>query len=106
MATSSKGPTGSTSDWDSDFFGTLNEMPLEPVMGISHVLETMSTLPAFHDARHWVLENLGLSQGSSVIEAGCGTAADLSDVLSTVGTKGRVLGIDPVAADKAVNLAR
>jgi ubiquinone/menaquinone biosynthesis C-methylase UbiE len=27
-----------------------------------------------------------------------GTAADLSDVLSTVGTKGRVLGIDPTKA--------
>jgi hypothetical protein len=69
-------------------------------MGISHVLETMSTLPAFHDARHWVLRNLGISQGSSVIETGCGTAADLSDVLSTVGTVGKP------RVDEPGNLAR
>jgi len=98
MPTSSTGPAGSTSDWGSDFFGTLNEMPSEPVTGISHVLEAMSTLPAFRDARHWVLQNLGLSQGSSVIEAGCGNAASLPDILSTVGTKGRVVGIDPTKA--------
>jgi ubiquinone/menaquinone biosynthesis C-methylase UbiE len=98
MAISSTGTTGSTSDWGSDFFGTLNEMPPEPVIGISHVLEAMSTLPAFRDARHWVLRNLGISQGSSVIEAGCGNAADLSDILSTVGTKGRLFGIDPTTA--------
>jgi ubiquinone/menaquinone biosynthesis C-methylase UbiE len=98
MATSSKGASGSTSDWGSDFFGTLNEMPSEPVTGIGHVLEAMSALPAFHDARHWLLRNLGIIQGSSVIEAGCGNAAALSDVLSTVGAKGRVVGIDPTKA--------
>jgi ubiquinone/menaquinone biosynthesis C-methylase UbiE len=95
MATSSTGTSGRTSDWRSDFFGTLNEMPSESVTGIGHVLEAMSTLPAFRDARHWLLRNLGITQGSSVIEAGCGNAAALSDVLSTVGTKGRVVGIDP-----------
>jgi hypothetical protein len=98
MASSSTGTPGSPSDWGSDFFGTLNEMPSEPVIGIGHILEAMSTLPAFRDARHWVLRNLGLSQGSAVIEAGCGNAAALSDILSTVGTKGRVLGIDPTKA--------
>jgi ubiquinone/menaquinone biosynthesis C-methylase UbiE len=98
MSTSSTGPTGNTFDWGSDFFGTLNEMPSEPVTGIGHVLEAMSTLPAFHEARQWVLRNLAISQGSSVIEAGCGTAADLSDVLSTIGTKGRMVGIDPTKA--------
>jgi ubiquinone/menaquinone biosynthesis C-methylase UbiE len=64
-------------------------------MGLSHILEAMSTLPAFRDARHWMLQNLVISQGSSVIEAGCGNAAALSDVMSIVGTKGRVVGIDP-----------
>jgi ubiquinone/menaquinone biosynthesis C-methylase UbiE len=98
MATSSTGKTGSTSDWGSDFFGTLNEMPSEPVTEIGHILEAMSTLPAFHDARHWVLRNLGITQGSSLIEAGCGNAAALSDILSTVGTKGRVVGVDPTKA--------
>src|ERR1700693_5599289 len=98
MATSSTGTSGHPSDWGSRFFGTLNERPTEPVTGIGHVLEAMSTLPAFRDARHWVLRNLGLRQGSAVIEAGCGNAAALSDILSTVGTKGRVLGIDPTKA--------
>jgi ubiquinone/menaquinone biosynthesis C-methylase UbiE len=85
-------------DWGSDFFGTLNEMPPEPVTGISHVLEAMSTLSAYQDARHWLLQNLGISQGSSVVEAGCGTGAALSDILSVVGTKGRVAGNDPTKA--------
>jgi ubiquinone/menaquinone biosynthesis C-methylase UbiE len=98
MATSSTGTSGNPSDWGSDFFGTLNEMPSGPVIGIGHILEAMSTLPAFRDTRHWVLRNLGLRQGSAVIEAGCGNAAALSDILSTVGAKGQVLGIDPTKA--------
>jgi ubiquinone/menaquinone biosynthesis C-methylase UbiE len=97
MPTSSTGAAG-RSDWGSDFFGTLNEMPAEPVTWIGHVLEDMSTLPAFRDARQWVLRNLGISQGSTVMEAGCGNAAALSDVLSTVGTTGRVVGVDPTKA--------
>jgi len=88
----------SAADWGSDFFGTLNEMPAEPVTGISHILEAMATLPAYHDARRWLLQNLGISQGSSVIEAGCGTGAALSDVLSVVGKKGRITGNDPTEA--------
>ena len=98
MASSSTGTSGSASDWGSDFFGTLNEMPAEPVTGIGQILEAMSTLPAFRDARNWVIRNLGIPHGSSVIEAGCGNAAALSDILSTVGTKGRVVGIDPTKA--------
>jgi ubiquinone/menaquinone biosynthesis C-methylase UbiE len=73
-------------------------MPPEPVNGIGHILEAMSTLPAFRDGRRWVLRNLGISQGSSVIEAGCGNAAALPDILSVVGTEGRVVGIDPTIA--------
>ena len=68
MATSSAGTSGSKSDWGSDFFGTLNEMPSEPVTGIGHVLEAMSTLPAFRDARRWLLRNLGIAKGSSRAE--------------------------------------
>ena len=98
MATSSTGTSGSTSDWGADFFGSLNEMPSEPVTGIGQVLEAMSTLPAFRDARNWLLRHLGHAQGSNVIEAGCGNAAALTDVLSTVGTKGRLVGIDPTKA--------
>jgi hypothetical protein len=33
-------------EWGSDFFGGLNEMPPEPVTGISHVLDAMTTLTA------------------------------------------------------------
>jgi ubiquinone/menaquinone biosynthesis C-methylase UbiE len=97
MATSSIGAMGNE-DWGSDFFGTLNDMPSEPVTGIGHILEAMSTLPAFLDARRWVLRNLGVSEGSSVIEAGCGNGVGLHDVVSVVGTKGRAVGIDPTKA--------
>ena len=96
----------SAADWGSDFFGTLNEMPAEPVTGISHILEAMATLPAYHDARQWLLRNLGISQGSSVIEAGCGTGAALSDVLSVVGKKGRITGNDPTKAFVEIARAR
>jgi ubiquinone/menaquinone biosynthesis C-methylase UbiE len=87
-----------TADWGSDFFGTLNEMPAEPVTGIGHILEAMATLPAYRDARQWLLQNLGISHGSSVIEAGCGTGAALSEILSIVGKKGRITGIDSTTA--------
>ena len=85
-------------DWGSDFFGTLNEMPPEPVTGISQVLETMSTLSAYQDARRWLFQNLGIGQGSAVMEAGCGTGAALSDIVSVVGPKGRIVGNDPTKA--------
>jgi ubiquinone/menaquinone biosynthesis C-methylase UbiE len=85
----------SASDWASDFFGTLNEMPAHAVSGIRGILEAMSTLPAFRDARQWALRNLGLSPGASVIEAGSGNGASVGDVLAIVGTDGRITGIDP-----------
>ena len=90
--------TRATAEWGSDFFGTLNEMSAEPVMAISLILEAMGSLPAFRDARHWVLRNLRIAPGSSLIEAGCGTGAALADILSFVGTRGRVVGIDPTRA--------
>jgi ubiquinone/menaquinone biosynthesis C-methylase UbiE len=96
--TTSSVRTGGAADWESDFFGTLNAMPPEPVAGISTVLESMATLPAFDEARLWVLRNLGLSEGSSVIDVGCGTGAALSDVLSVIGPNGQVVGIDPTEA--------
>lgn len=88
----------SAADWGSDFFGTLNDMPPEPVAGIGHILETMATLPAYQVGRRWLLENLGISNGSSVLEAGCGTGAALVDTLSIVGANGRVTGYDPTEA--------
>src|SRR5207237_370072 len=94
-------PTGTTVDtegWGADFFGTLNEFPPEPVAGIGGILETMRTLPAFQDARRWVLRNLHLTAGSAILEAGCGTGAALPDVLEIVGTGGRISGVDPTDA--------
>ena len=85
-------------DWGSDFFGTLNEMPAEPVTGIGHILEVMATVPAYHDSRQWLLQNLGISQGSSVIEAGCGTGTALSDIVAVVGKRGRITGNDTTKA--------
>ena len=73
-------------------------MPPEPVAGISHMLEAMSSLPAYRDARQWLLRNLGISHGSSVIEASCGTAAALPEVWDVVGSNGRITGNDPTKA--------
>jgi tRNA A58 N-methylase Trm61 len=90
--------SGGAAEWGSDFFGSLNELPPEPVVGIGHILEAMATLPAYQEGRRWLLANLGISPGSSVVEAGCGTGAALADTLSIVGTKGRVAGYDPTKA--------
>lgn len=87
--------TQSHADWASDFFGTLNEMPDEPVSGIDQILEAMGTLPAFQSARQWMLKNLGVKRGGAILEGGSGGGAALADVLAVVGTEGRIRGIDP-----------
>jgi ubiquinone/menaquinone biosynthesis C-methylase UbiE len=84
--------------WKSDFFGTLNELPPEPVAGIGNILEAMGTLPAFQGARQWLLQNLGLSRQSSLVEGGCGCGTSLPDILSIIGSGGRVVGLDPTKA--------
>jgi ubiquinone/menaquinone biosynthesis C-methylase UbiE len=83
------------SHWGSDFFGTLNELPAEPVNAIGDVLESMRTLPAFRDARRWVLGNLGISRGAAIVEAGCGTGAACAELLELAGSNGRIVGVDP-----------
>src|SRR5438128_2709896 len=85
-------------EWGADFFGSLNELPAEPVAGMGGVLDAMRTLPAYRDARLWVLHNLRIEKGSAVLEAGCGNGASLTEVLAIVGSTGRVLGIDPTNA--------
>src|SRR5438552_7912056 len=85
-------------DWQSDFFGTLNELAPEPVGGIARILEAMSTLPAFRDARQWLFQHLRLAAGSSLLEMGCGTGTALPEILPLIGSKGRFTGFDPTRA--------
>src|SRR5579884_3048958 len=61
--------------WGSDFFGTLNTLPPEPVALIAQVLEAMRTQPAFQRARRTMLAGLRLSPGMHVLDAGAGTGA-------------------------------
>jgi len=82
-------------EWGSDFFGGLNELPPEPVAFIGHILDVMATLPAFRDARQWMLGNLGVQPGGSILEAGCGNGASHADLHVMVGPGGRIVGIDP-----------
>jgi ubiquinone/menaquinone biosynthesis C-methylase UbiE len=76
----------------------LNELPPEPVAGIGHILDAMTTLNAFRDARQWVLGNLGVRPGGSILEAGCGNGASHADLHAAVGPNGRIAGIDPTKA--------
>src|SRR4051794_14030929 len=71
--------------WGADFFGTLNELPSEPVDAIAQVLEAMRTEPAFQGARKSMLADLQVGPGGLVVDAGCGTGAALPDILEVVG---------------------
>jgi ubiquinone/menaquinone biosynthesis C-methylase UbiE len=82
-------------EWGSDFFGGLNDFPPEPVAGIGHILDAMAALPAFRDARQWVLANLRVPPGGSILEAGCGNGASHADLQGIAGPSGRIVGIDP-----------
>jgi SAM-dependent methyltransferase len=53
--------SGASSTWHSDFFGTVNEMPPEPVGLIADVLEAMATEPGFQQARRALLGDLRLA---------------------------------------------
>ena len=63
MTTVSSSRTGATETWRSDFFGTINEMPPEPVGLIEEVLESMATEPGFHSARRALIRDLQLGPG-------------------------------------------
>jgi ubiquinone/menaquinone biosynthesis C-methylase UbiE len=82
----------------SDLFRTLDDMPSESVARIGEILDAMATLPTFREARRWVLRQLDIADDASLIEIGCGNGAALPDVLSLMGTNGRVVGIDPTIA--------
>jgi len=90
--------------WGSDFFGTLNTLPPEPVNLLARVLEAMRTEPAFHEARRAMLADLGVRAGARVLEAGCGTGAALPDLLDLADRQVEVTGIDPTEA--FIELAR
>ncbi|HTE85694.1 MAG TPA: methyltransferase domain-containing protein [Dehalococcoidia bacterium] len=87
-----------TDDWGADFFGTINEMPPEPISLIIQILEAMGTEPGFRGARQTLLRELGLAQGATILEAGCGTGTSLPDIQAVIGSEGRVTGIDPTVA--------
>lgn len=81
--------------WETDSWGQLNELPPADLDSISHVLEVFRTLPAFQEARRWLLDNLAVPTGGHLLEAGCGTGAALPDILAELGPTARVTGIDP-----------
>jgi ubiquinone/menaquinone biosynthesis C-methylase UbiE len=91
-------------EWTSDFFGSLNDVPAEPVAGIAQILEAMGTEPGFRAARLAVLHDLHLRDSISVLEAGCGTGVALPDLLEVGGQNLQVIGVDPT--DAFVTLAR
>jgi ubiquinone/menaquinone biosynthesis C-methylase UbiE len=96
--TNATGSRSAPTTWGSDFFGTLNELPPEPVGLIAGVLEAMRTEPAFQAARRAVLADLCLGAGARVLDAGCGTGAALPDLLDMAGPEVEVVGVDPTEA--------
>ncbi|MGI9147648.1 MAG: class I SAM-dependent methyltransferase [Chloroflexota bacterium] len=83
---------------DFGLFGTLNEVPAEPVAGIGDILETMGTEPGFRAARVQVLQDLRLHDATGVLEAGCGTGVALADLLEAGGSNLNIVGVDPTEA--------
>ncbi len=98
--------TRAQSEWTSDFFGTLNEVPAGPVAGIAEILESMGAEPGFRTARLELLGSLGLRDGTSVVEAGCGTGIALPDLIEVGGRNLQVMGFDPTDAFVASARAR
>jgi ubiquinone/menaquinone biosynthesis C-methylase UbiE len=85
-------------EWGADFFGTLNQMPPEPIGLLIHVLEAMGSEPAFRAARREMLRALELTPGARILEAGCGTGVALPDLVEIAGPSVRVYGVDPTEA--------
>jgi ubiquinone/menaquinone biosynthesis C-methylase UbiE len=81
-----------------DFFGTLNEMPPEPIGLLIHVLEAMASEPTFRAARRGMLSALALTPGAQILEAGCGTGVALPDLVEIAEPSVRVYGIDTTEA--------
>jgi SAM-dependent methyltransferase len=78
----------------SDCWGRLND-----VADLSPILTILDALPdGFQAARRAMITHLGLTRGSRVLEAGCGPATALSDLVEHIGPAGRIIGIDPTHA--------
>jgi SAM-dependent methyltransferase len=78
----------------SDCWGRLND-----VSDLSPILTILDALPdGFRVARRTMIARLGLTPTSCVLEAGCGPGTALQDLVEHVGTKGRIIGIDPTRA--------
>jgi ubiquinone/menaquinone biosynthesis C-methylase UbiE len=84
--------------WDSDFFGTVNEMPPEPVELISTVLEAMASEPGFQRARRQLFQDLRVPARGSVVEGGCGTGTALRELRGVLGRDVSITGVDPSLA--------
>jgi ubiquinone/menaquinone biosynthesis C-methylase UbiE len=84
--------------WGADFFGTINDLPPEPVGLVIQVLEAMGQEPTFQTARRELLRALDVPPTGRLLEAGCGTGAALADVLALCGRSVQVIGIDPTHA--------
>ena len=81
--------------WQSDFFGTLNDLPPEPVADLARTLELMGSEPGYRAARIALLAQLAVGANGTVVDAGCGTGVALTDLLEVYGAELRVIGIDP-----------
>ncbi len=65
-------------------------------------IDAMYRTPDVTGQRLKVLEILGLRQGETVVDVGCGTGLLAYDLAATVGADGRVIGCDPAPAMLAV----
>jgi ubiquinone/menaquinone biosynthesis C-methylase UbiE len=57
-------------------------------------LDEGNALPAIRASKAMIVERLRLRGGESVLDAGCGTGADVFELAAVVGSSGKVVGID------------
>ncbi len=69
------------------------EMIEEKYKGISKIPETLLGFTA--PIREIAIAHLFLTNGSSVIDVGCGTGASFSNLENIIGETGKILGIEP-----------
>jgi ubiquinone/menaquinone biosynthesis C-methylase UbiE len=67
-------------------------------------LDAGNDLPAIRASKSIMLDQMRLSEGAAVLDAGCGTGADALELARIVGPTGRVVGID--VSETMINGAR